>query len=82
MHYLNLFLLMTHLLSACREIRKSELQVEFIIIALSKTRQLKGVQLCTVILRAPLRARRVVWQLRMTVTTILRALFIGKARFK
>jgi hypothetical protein len=56
----------------CREIR-NELQVKFIIIALSKTRQLTGIQLCTVILRVPLRALRVASQLRMTVTIILRA---------
>ncbi len=57
----------------CREIRKSELLVQFLIIALSNIRQLKGIQLCTVILRAPLRALRVVLQLRMTVTVTLRA---------
>ncbi len=38
-----------------------------------KIRQLTGIQLCTVILRAPLRALCVALQLRMTVTIILRA---------
>jgi hypothetical protein len=69
------FYLYPYLLSACREIRKSELQVQFIIIAFSKTKQLTEIPTCTVIFRAPQRAMRVVLQLQMTVTIILCAFF-------
>ena len=65
----------------CREIL-NELQVQFIIIAFSKTRQLTGIPLYTVIFRAPPRAMRVVLQLQMTVTIILCAPFLEKARLK
>jgi hypothetical protein len=67
--------------SAYREIL-NEPQVQFIIIASSKTRQLTGIPSYTVIFRAPPRAMRVVLQLQMTVTIILSALFLEKARFK
>ncbi len=59
--------------SECREIRKSELQVEFIIIASSKTRQLTEIPLSTDIFRAPPRAKRVILQRKMSVTIILNA---------
>ncbi len=59
---------------ACREIL-NELQVQFIIIASSKTRQLTEITLYTVIFRAPPRATRVILQRKMTVTIILYAPF-------
>ncbi|MFN9909957.1 MAG: hypothetical protein ACK56F_28220, partial [bacterium] len=61
--------------SACREIRKSELQVRFIIIASSKTRQLTGILLYTDIFCAPTRAMRVILQRKTSVTIILNAPF-------
>ena len=61
--------------SACREIRKSELQVRFIIIASYKTRQLTGILLYTDIFRAPTRAMRVILQRKTSVTIILYAPF-------
>jgi hypothetical protein len=76
--YLNSFLLIPVLFSAFREIL-NELQVQFIIIALSKTRQLTGIPSYTVIFRAPPRAMRVVLQLHMTVTIILCAFFRKRA---
>ena len=59
----------------CREIRKSELQVQFINIASSKTRQLIERLLYTDIFRAPPRAVRVVLQQKTSVTIILNAPF-------
>ncbi len=76
------FYLYPNLISACREICKSELQVKFIIIASSKTRQLTEIPLYTVIFRAPPRAMRVILQRKMTVTIILGAPFLEKARLK
>ncbi len=60
----------TQLHLACREIL-NELQVQFIIIASSKTRQLTGIQLYTDIFRAPPRAERVLMQRKTSVTIIL-----------
>jgi hypothetical protein len=60
---------------ACREIRKSELQAQFINIASSKTRQLIERLLYTDIFRAPPRAVRVVLQRKTSVTIILNAPF-------
>ena len=59
----------------CREIRKSELQVQFINIASSETRQLTERLLYTDIFRAPPRTVRVVLQRKTSVTIILNAPF-------
>ena len=66
----------------CREIRRSELQVKFINIASSKTRQLKERLLYTDIFRAPPRAVRVLLQRKTSVTIILNAPFLQKVRLK
>jgi hypothetical protein len=68
--------------SACREIRKSELQVEFIIIALSKTRQLTEIPLYTDIFRAPPRAMRVLLQQKNVSHYYSLRTFLEKARLK
>jgi hypothetical protein len=60
---------------AGREIRKSELQVQFIIIASSITRQLTEILPYTDIFRAPPRAVRVIMQRKTSVTIILNAPF-------
>jgi hypothetical protein len=54
---------------------KPELQVQFINIASSKTRQLKERLLYTDIFRAPPRAERVALQRKTSVTIILNATF-------
>jgi predicted transposase YdaD len=59
----------------CREIRKSELQVQFINIASSETRQLVERLSYTDIFRAPPRAVRVALQRKTSVTIILNAPF-------
>ncbi len=64
---------------ACREIRKSELQVKFINIASSITRQFIERLLYTDIFRAPPRAARVVLQRKTSVTIILNAPFYKRS---